>query len=147
MKKIEKIGLCACLLLMTNFAQSQGNNGMSACISLHEIVTSVIERKAKGIPKQVMISRLAPKRVLEQSEFTSPKEIIALNMHEIIDDVYDFETPDRDVYAHYAVEKCLVRVDGGIVKPYQLLFSNLKKCGTLHTGIVQRQCVSAALRH
>ncbi|KZN51753.1 hypothetical protein [Pseudoalteromonas luteoviolacea] len=123
-----RVGFGVVLFCWGMMAYANTSHPLAACMSLHEIAASTLEQKSLGQPKQVLLARLSPKQVLAQSEMTNPADIIAFNMHEIIDEVYDFPPLPMNIYGQYVVEKCIRRVDNLPIASYELIHPKLQQC-------------------
>ncbi|MDK1286239.1 hypothetical protein [Pseudoalteromonas umbrosa] len=140
-----RVSLGVVMLCWGMMAYSKTSHPLAVCMSLHEIAASTFEQKSRGQPKQVLLARLSPKQVLAQSELTKPADIIALNMHDIIDEVYDFQPLPMSVYGQYAVERCIRRVDNFPIASYGLIFPELQQCVKLGSRRTIAGCVTDAL--
>ncbi|MCF6439497.1 hypothetical protein L1077_08665 [Pseudoalteromonas luteoviolacea] len=74
-----------------------------------------------------------------------PADIIALNMHEIIDEIYDFPPVPMDVYGQYAVERCIRRVDNFPISSYELIHPKLQQCVKMGSRQAIADCVTDTL--
>lgn len=137
------MGVCLIFLFSTHFTIAKENNGMAACLSLYQIAASAIDYKAKGKNKQEMLAPLPDKQQIENDDQTVPSTIIALNMYDIIDEIYDYDTLPIAVYAAYASEKCLRRVDGKPIKSYRKAHPQLQRCAMLTRSKAMLECAFA----
>lgn len=133
----------AYVIILISFSKSiyaEDKKNIEVCLSLYKIAASAINNKEKGKTKKEMLAPLPSRETVDKSDQSDPRVIIAHNMHQIIDDVYDYETLPVSVYAPFTSEKCIRQVKGLPIKPYSESHPKLKKCALLKSDKKQVKC-------
>jgi len=96
------------------------------CRKVFSVASSAISNKEKGISKYKL------KAALPSLSLAPTKEPLR-SMHEIVDEVYDYEVVDKFIYSTYRTEICYLRKQGKSIPKvdYKLTLEKLKKCQTL----------------
>lgn len=93
------------MLIFTTWSSNVEADNDRICRRITAIATSAVSNKNRGIPKEFLLSALP-------SPQTGKLSGQAWSMHDILNEVYDFETIDLTVYSTYRTEMCYRRLSG-----------------------------------
>ena len=90
------------ILLTISFNASAEDSDV--CEEVYLVAASAVNNKTKGVSKKAMKKALPP---LD----SSPNTELLRSMHEILDEVYDYEELDPQIYSVYRSEICFRRIN------------------------------------
>lgn len=127
-------------LLIYSSAYSKTKDNLKICLSLYKIAASAIDYKNKGKTKEEMLAPLPSKTQIEKSDQLDPRVLLASSMHDIIDEVYNYEALPISVYAPYSSEKCIRKGNNLPIEPFSITHPKLKECAKLKTSEAHLDC-------
>lgn len=124
---------CILLLFIMWFSNATADNDR-ICRRATAIASSAISNKNRGIPKEFLTSSLP----IPQNENPTGT---AQSMHDILDEVYDFDTIDLTVYSTYRTEICYRRLAGKKTpQNYSLVHPKLVACSRMKELLSKITC-------
>ena len=110
-------------------------SGLGVCQKVFTVSASALANKEKGVTKEKLLGALP---LLEKAPNSEPLR----SMHEIVEEVYNFDIQDKFVYSVYRTELCVRRVSGKPVpNDFSKVYPVLESC----SGKVQNVKTNCAM--
>ena len=110
-------------------------------MSLYKISASAIDYKKQGTTKAEMLKPLPPKEYLQKNTHVKDgRVLIGLAMHDVINEIYDYEVLPIAVYAPFTSEKCVRRANKLPIISFSEAHPLLKECSLLKDSKQQLEC-------
>jgi hypothetical protein len=118
---------------------------VKVCFSLASMARSAVHNKEIGLSKEAMLSPLPSRTVLNgYPQNRDVQKMMGLAMHDIVHEVYDYETLVSEIYSSYTAEVCLRKLKGvAVPEKFSEAHEKLQNCNTEEPKKIKILCAMA----